>query len=144
MADERTLTVPGRVEYLAQIADFITQAARDAGFDEDDVFHVHMAVDEACSNIIEHAYAGDAHGDISVTCVRETDGDLRVEICDQGKPFDPDQVPVPHIGKSPLDLDELRIGGLGLFFIRKLMDEVTFHFDEECGNTLTMVKRRPR
>jgi len=144
MADERTLTVPGRLDELAHISDFITQVARDAGFGEDDVFHIQMAVDEACSNIIEHGYGQDGGEDISLTCVLEANGDLRIEIRDRGRPFDPAQVSLPQIDTGKDDLDEVQIGGLGLYFMRKLMDEVTFHFNEKSGNRLTMVKRRPR
>jgi anti-sigma regulatory factor (Ser/Thr protein kinase) len=143
MAVERKLTAPGRFESLAQISDFVTQVARDAGFDEDDVFHIQMAVDEACSNVIEHAYGQDG-GDIDLTCCIEDDGDLRVEIADHGAPFDPDQVPNPTLGPDSIDLDAIKAGGLGLFFMRKLMDEVTFRFDPDAGNLLTMIKRRPR
>jgi len=142
MVDERTLTAPGRFESLAQISDFITQVARDAGFDEDGVFHVQMAVDEACSNVIEHAY-GQVSGDIVLTCGVDEAGDLRIDIRDSGTRFDPDSVPLPQVEVGKVDLDDLNIGGLGLFFIRKLMDEVTFRFDAESGNHLTMVKRRP-
>jgi serine/threonine-protein kinase RsbW len=144
MVTERTLTVPGRFESLAEISDFITLVARDAGFGDDDVFHVQMAVDEACSNVIEHAYGQDRRGDINLRCRIDNGGELRVEIRDRGRPFDPEQVPVPRIEPGSSDLDSMRVGGLGLFFMRKLMDEVTFEFDAESGNCLTMVKRRPK
>ena len=142
MADERRLTVPGTFESLAQISDFIVQVARDAGFDDDGVFHVQMAVDEACSNIIEHAYGGGLTGDIELTCVREAGNHLRIDIRDQGRPFNPDDVPAPSFRNDMTDLDEMKVGGLGLFFMRKLMDEVTFHFEATTGNHLTMIKRR--
>jgi serine/threonine-protein kinase RsbW len=144
MAEKRTLTVPARFDQLARISDFVTQAARDAGFGEDDVFHIQMAVDEACANIVEHAYGPESAGDIGLTCSDETGGELRIEIRDHGRPFNPDGVPVPKIGQGKTDLDELQIGGLGLYFMRKLMDEVTFEFSPEIGNRLTMIKRRPR
>ncbi len=144
MADERTLTVPGRLEMLAQISDFVSQAARDAGFDEDDVFHVQMAVDEACANIIEHGYGPNNSGTIDLTCICDKDSDLYVEIRDRGRRFDPDRALPPHLDKGDVDLGEVQAGGLGLYFIRKLMEEVTFQFDEASGNRLTMVKRRPR
>ncbi|HLF27864.1 MAG TPA: ATP-binding protein [Anaerolineae bacterium] len=144
MVNERTLTVPGRYENLARISDFITQVARDAGFDEDDVFHIQMAVDEACSNIIEHAYGQAGDGDIDLLCRVAENGDLVVEIRDHGQPFDPDQVPFPKIEGDNVDLESMKVGGLGLFFMRKLMDEVNFRFDPGAGNHLTMVKRRPR
>jgi anti-sigma regulatory factor (Ser/Thr protein kinase) len=144
MAVERTLTVPGRFESLARISEFVTQVARDAGFDEDEVFHVQMAVDEACSNVIEHAYGQGVRGDITLICSDAQAGDLRIDIHDRGKPFDPDTVPSPQIAEGAVDLDDMKAGGLGLFFMRKLMDEVTFRFDKQTGNQLTMVKRRRR
>jgi len=140
MADERTLTVPGRFESLAQISDFITQAARDAGLDEDGVFHVQMAVDEACSNVIEHAYGSGLAGSIDLTCAIDSGGDLRIDIRDHGRPFDPTEVPAPNFKNGAVDFDDVKIGGLGLFFMRKLMDEVAFQFDQ-TGNHLTMIKR---
>ena len=135
------MRVPGRFESLAQISNFITQAARDAGFNEDDVFHIQMAVDEACSNVIEHAYGEGASGDIDLSCQATHNGDLRVDIRDNGKPFDPDEIPDPQIGSGRVDLDAMKVGGLGLFFMRKLMDEVTFSFDAATGNHLVMLKR---
>jgi len=141
MSEEKTLKVPGRFESLAEIADFITRVGRDAGFDEDDVFHVQMAVDEACSNVVEHAYGPNRVGDIVISCRVDGNGDLRVDIYDHGRPFNPEEVPEPLLGAEMMDLDEMKVGGLGLFFMRKLMDEVTFHFDEGVGNHLTMVKR---
>jgi serine/threonine-protein kinase RsbW len=139
--DECCLTVPGRFEYLAQIADFIEVTARDAGWSDDDIYRVQMAVDEACSNIIEHAYGPDRQGDIKLSCRVQVERDLVISIHDAGRPFDPTLVPEPPRGS---DWESLPEGGLGLYFIRRLMDQVTFHFDEQNGNTLTMLKRRPK
>ncbi len=136
---KRQLVVPGRFKSLPQIADFIGQVAREAGLDEDNVFHVQMAVDEACSNIVEHAYGAHAQGDITLTCHFEPESDFVVEIHDTGLPFDPNSVPDPPLGVALEDLPE---GGLGLYFMRKLMDALHFEFDAQLGNTLTMVKRR--
>lgn len=139
--EEQCLTVPGRFESLAQIAEFVSAAVRDAGWDDDELFHVQVAVDEACSNIIEHAYGPQVTGVVKLTCCIQSQGDLVITIHDNGKPFDPATVPEPPIGA---DLENLPEGGLGLYFMRKLMDEVTFHFDSTNGNVLTMVKRRPK
>jgi serine/threonine-protein kinase RsbW len=134
------LTVPGQFEYLAQIAGFVTQAARTAGLGENDVFHVEMAVDEACSNIIEHAYQS-RQGNIELQCSTPEPGRLDIVIHDDGDPFDPDTIPTPTIG-AQAHLDQLNEGGLGLYFIRKLMDEVSFEFQPDRGNTLYLIKRR--
>jgi serine/threonine-protein kinase RsbW len=140
MGQAQHLTVPGRFECLSQIAEFVTQAARDAGLGDDDVFHVEMAVDEACSNVIEHAYA-DVSGDIELTCAAPEVGCLEVVIHDHGQPFDPDHVPQPRAGDD-VNLEAMQEGGLGLYFMRKLMDDVRFEFQPGHGNTLTMVKRK--
>ncbi len=140
MGSVQRLTVPGRFEYLAQIAEFVTRAAREAGLNDDDVFHVEMAVDEACSNVIEHAYA-EFVGDIELTCAVPEAGRLDIVIHDHGLPFDPDSVPEPNVSDGA-HLDAMQEGGLGLYFMRKLMDEVQFRFEPEHGNTLYMSKRR--
>ena len=140
MAQEQHLTVPGQFEYLAQISDFVIKAAREAGLSEDDIFHVEMAVDEACSNVIEHAYAR-VEGNIELACAVPEPGRLTITIHDQGRPFDPESVPQPPLGEDAT-LDMIQEGGLGLYFMRKLMDEVTFSFTPGDGNTLVMTKRR--
>jgi serine/threonine-protein kinase RsbW len=139
--EEQCLTVPGRYESLAQIAEFVSAATRDAGWDEDEIFRVQVAVDEACSNVIEHAYGSEGTGEVRLTCCIQNEGDLVITIHDNGKPFDPSTVPEPPIGA---DLENMPEGGLGLYFMRKLMDQVTFHFDSTNGNVLTMVKRRSK
>jgi serine/threonine-protein kinase RsbW len=139
MGQQHHLSVPGRFERLTEIAAFITQAAREAGLNDDEVFHVEMAVDEACSNIIEHAYA-DKAGVIDLACHCPRVGQFEVVIRDTGQPFQPEAVSPPQLNVSP-DLDDLNQGGLGLYFMRKLMDEVRFEYIPGQGNTLTMLKR---
>jgi serine/threonine-protein kinase RsbW len=133
------LSVPGQFERLVQIAEFVTQAAREASLTDDDVFHVEMAVDEACSNIIEHAYA-DRSGDINLTCASSAPGVFEITIHDSGRSFNPDGVASPPLD-VPADVDDLNEGGLGLYFMRRLMDEVRFETVADQGNTLTMTKR---
>jgi anti-sigma regulatory factor (Ser/Thr protein kinase) len=139
MGQPRRLTVPGQFEQLAQIAEFVTRAAREAGMTDDDVFHVEMAVDEACSNVIEHAYA-DCSGDIDLTCTSSAPGSFEIAIHDSGRSFNPDGVALPPLD-IPADVDDLNEGGLGLYLMRKLMDEVRFEMAAGQGNTLTMTKR---
>jgi serine/threonine-protein kinase RsbW len=139
MGQPRQLIVPGEFEHLTEIAAFITAVAREAGLNDDEVFHVEMAVDEACSNIIEHAYATQS-GAINVSCSSSDAGQLQVVIRDTGKPFDPEEVPPPQMDVPP-NLETLNEGGLGLYFMRKLMDEVRFEFVPGQGNILTMIKR---
>ena len=130
------LTVDGRLESLATIADFVIKAAQASGLNDKATFEVQMAVDEACTNVIQHGYGEEDKAKVALCC-ECADGDFVVTIRDHGQPFDPDAVPPPNLTAS---LAERQESGLGLFFMRQLMDEVRFHFDAE-GNELTMVKR---
>ena len=136
----RTATFPARFESLSEIDDFVARHAQAAGLEPSDVFAVQLAVDEACSNIIEHAYGGEGSGDLECTCQIGEDG-LTVVLRDHGQPFDPDRVPSPRLDAP---LKEREAGGLGLHFMRRLMDEIRFAFSAEGGNVLTMIKRRRR
>lgn len=125
-------------ENLARIAAFVTNTAERWGLGPKDVFDIQMAVDEACTNIIEHGYQGDEDGMIEIRCRQESDV-CKITIRDFGRSFDPREVPEPDIDAP---LEERPIGGLGLFFMRELMDSVEFRFGEEEGNVLVMTKRR--
>jgi serine/threonine-protein kinase RsbW len=115
----------------------IHDAAFSAGLDEQSCYQVETAVDEACTNIIEHAYGGENRGAIVIECISST-GILTVKLRDNGKAFDPDQINTPKLDTC---LEERPDRGLGLFFIRRWMDSVHFEFSEKHGNQLTMVKR---
>ncbi|MHB0858943.1 MAG: ATP-binding protein [Anaerolineae bacterium] len=140
MTSEYEICVSSQVEHLAEIAAFVSSQAARAGMSEDEVFAVQMAVDEACTNSMEHAYEGRTDGMVRVCCAIEADG-LTVRIIDFGKPFDPTSVPTPDVSAP---LEERGIGGLGLFFMRRLMDEVEFRFDAVRGNEVIMRKHRSR
>lgn len=139
MPKQWELTVDGRLENLATIADFVIKAAQAAGLNEKATFEVQMAVDEACTNVIQHSYREEAKGEIALRC-EPTDCDFLVTIRDHGRPFNPDALPQPNLTSS---LAKRQEGMLGLYVMRQLMDEVRFRFDAE-GNELTIVKRRCR
>ena len=128
---------PGRFESLEPISRFVRQAAEEAGLDEMKTYSVELAVDEACSNIIEHAYGEEGKGEIDCSCIIEPDG-LTVVIKDRGSSFDPDAVPEVNT-KQPLE--ERKPGGAGVFLMRKVMDAVRFEFTPD-GNVLTMKKKK--
>jgi serine/threonine-protein kinase RsbW len=123
---------------LHQMREFVAQAARDAGFDEQEIYAVKLATDEAASNIIEHAYKEQEGGQIEITCQTRSDG-LAVILHDQGRPFDPQRVRKPNLRAK---LPRRSIGGLGLYIIYQLMDEVQYQSDPETGNMLTLFKRK--
>jgi anti-sigma regulatory factor (Ser/Thr protein kinase) len=99
-------------------------------------YEVQTAVDEACTNIINYAYSGKG-GIITVTC-ESRDNDFVVTIRDTGKPFDPSLISPPDLESN---LANRKIGGLGIYLMKKLMDDVSYSFDAENGNTLVMRKK---
>ena len=134
---ELRLHVPGKFDRLEQISKFVGQAGLEAGLDESAICRCQLAVDEACTNIIEHAYEGEGRGNIDIAC-EPAAGELTITIEDQGKQFDPGSVPQPQLTTS---LEDIQVGGLGLYFMRQVMDAVEFSY-EDGRNKLVLVKRR--
>jgi serine/threonine-protein kinase RsbW len=140
MSPKFSLIVDSRVERLSEIADFIEHAAHSFGLNDQDTYDVQMAVDEACTNVIEHAYRGKPDGTIDIEC-EQRNKELIVTIQDFGERFNPKRVRVPKTGDP---LSRRRIGGLGLFFMHKLMDRVEFTSTPGRGNLLSMTKKIKR
>ena len=127
-----------KFEYLDEIRDFVGKVARKGGFSEKDIYNIQLATDEAASNIIEHAYEGVSDGVLDLSCGITGDG-ITIILIDYGESFDPSAVPMPNL---KADLSERKIGGLGIFLMRKLMDEVHYEPRKDGSNVLLMRKRR--
>lgn len=119
---------------LTSVARFISTCCEQWQVDEDSTYKIELAIDEAVTNIIEHAYEG-IEGEVVLRCW-VAEHHFYVQLLDWGKGFDLEDVAQPNITGS---LAERSTGGLGLYFMRQLMDEVHFESDESC-NTLQMVK----
>jgi len=140
MKDRFELEIEGKLENLSVIGEFIADSMRDFGLDDRKIFEVQMAVDEACTNIINYGYTAEV-GMINITC-RRRDEDVMVVIKDTGKPFDPTSVPPPDLDAN---LEERKIGGLGVYFMKTLVDEVKYEFrDGRNVLTMTVVKASAR
>lgn len=134
----RSVRFAAKFEYLDEIREFVGGIARDGGFGDKDVYNIQLATDEAASNIIEHAYEGVNDGVLDLTCGMEAEA-IRIILIDYGEPFDPSAIPMPDL---KADLSDRKIGGLGIFLMRKLMDEVHYEPRDDKSNVLTMIKRR--
>jgi serine/threonine-protein kinase RsbW len=131
-------TFPARFEFLDEIREFVGQIARDGGFNDKEIYSLQLAADEAASNIIEHAYEDIPDADFEITCDMRGD-ELVITMRDWGKPFNPSNVKMPNL---KADLADRQIGGLGVYLMRKLMDDVHYLSNPKTGNLLTMTKRR--
>ena len=134
----KTVQFAAKFEYLDKIREFVGAIAHESGFSDKDVYNIQLATDEAASNVIEHAYEKIADGVFELSCgVR--DDVITIILIDHGESFDPSEIPLPDL---KADLSKRRIGGLGIFLMRKLMDEVHYEVKPNRGNILTMTKRK--
>ena len=134
-ANRIELEVEARVENLAAIDDFVADAMKQLGA-EAHSFQVQLAVNEACTNIIRHAYSGDSDQSIHISC-STMGNDLVIRIRDKGKPFEPDSVPIPD---TQSELFERKPGGLGILLMRRMMHEVRYVFRAGEYNELIMTR----
>ncbi|MFW5973374.1 MAG: ATP-binding protein [Bacteroidota bacterium] len=119
---EHILTIPSATQYLAEVRRFVEKRARTAGLPDDVVDQFKLAVDEACSNVIEHAYAGEASHTIDIKVVSNA-ARFTVLIRDQGRSFEPQHYRSPDL----FDLVQHRKdGGFGVHLMRRLMDRVEY------------------
>jgi len=132
------LVVSNETANLAQVREFILVNLRKTRIPGNEHGKIILAVDEAISNIIRHAYEDFAKGSRTVEVVIQADSQKVIFMLkDSGKEFDPTVVTDPNI------LEHVKIGkryGLGLFLMRRIMDEVKFVFRSGVENMLTMVK----
>lgn len=134
----KTVQFAAKFEYLDEIREFVGAIARDGGFSDKDVYNIQLATDEAASNIIEHAYEKLSDGILELSCgVR--DDQITIVLIDRGESFDPSEIPLPDL---KADLSNRKIGGLGIFLMRKLMDDVHYEAKADKSNVLTMTKRK--
>lgn len=134
----KSVQFAAKFEFLDEIRDFVGEIARAGGFTDKDVYNIQLATDEAASNIIEHAYENQPDGILELSCDMQGDK-ITIILIDRGESFDPSEIPLPDL---KADLSDRKIGGLGIFLMRKLMDEVRYEPKPDKSNVLTMTKRK--
>lgn len=136
---ERTfsLHVPSSTENLSMIRDFVKSIGTQSGMEEMEVAKLELAVDEACSNVMEHAYNADSTQEVSIRATVD-ESSVQIEVIDTGKGFDPEAVE-----QSKLEdlISARRTGGLGMRLMKSFMDEVHYQMLPGIKNELRMVKR---
>jgi len=127
-----TLTIPSSTRFLEDVREFITTHATEAEFSESSVEQLKMAVDEACTNVIEHAYAGQSEQPIEIAVSIQPDK-LTIRIRDKGRGFDQQSYEEPDLVKYA---KSRKSGGFGVHIMRRLMDDVIYRkgggFNECC------------
>jgi serine/threonine-protein kinase RsbW len=131
-----TIVIGADLNEVSRVAAAIDEAMRACAFSGEAILDLQLAVEEAIANTVIHGYRG-AAGEV-VIAIRATHDTVEVRIEDNAPPFDPLSLPEPDLGS---DLDERRIGGLGVYLIRQVTDEVFYRY-ADGKNILTLVKRR--
>lgn len=120
--NENSITVSASTENLALIRAFVAEQALKNGLAEKTIDEIRLAVDEAFTNIIKHAYNFDSNKKVSLKTGMEN-ATFWISICDEGKPYDPGTYTEPNIADR---IKEGKRGGVGVFLIKKLMDKVEY------------------
>ncbi len=137
MQQRLSFDFPANTENLSKIGELSAHAGHSAGFNEPEIGDIQLAIDEVCTNTIVHGLKRDPTCTFQLI-IQWKEGEIEILVCESGEPFNPDRVRVPDV-KAPLE--ERPVGGLGIYLVRKVMDEVTYGVDEEGVKTLYMVKR---
>ena len=130
------MDIASRFEMLETVQTVLTHVAGLLGFDDDATHYMSVAVRESVVNAIKHGNLLDESKRVALEFILHSDS-LEVQVRDQGRGFDPGDVPSPLAEENLL-----KPAGRGIFFMRSFMDEVSYSFSPGGGTLVKMVKRR--
>jgi serine/threonine-protein kinase RsbW len=128
-----SLRMSAKLENLGGFIGSLSDCAKAQGFEQEKISKMELATEEALVNIFRYAYP-EAPGDVEMICKLEG-GRFTIEIIDSGIPFDVTAMPDPKVADG---VHEREPGGLGVFFIKKVMDEVRYRREND-RNILTLI-----
>ena len=131
-----SLSTSAKPENLGRFIESVSDCAKKQGFGQEEIRKIELAAEEALVNIFRYAYP-ERPGDVEVSCKLD-EGRFIMEIIDSGIPFDVTAMPAPDVTAG---IQERETGGLGIFFIKKMMDEVRYRREND-QNILTLVIRK--
>ncbi|MFQ5674785.1 MAG: ATP-binding protein [bacterium] len=130
------LKIPSQSDNLSIIREVVAKVAAQVGFDSDEASKIELAVDEACTNVIKHAYDNNSNQMIDLS-IKFDDKQLIIIVADRGKGFKPEDIKLPDLNEA---IKEGKRGGLGICLIRTLMDKVDFKIKPGSKNQVKMIK----
>ena len=136
MENSHSFTIDSDILEIPKVSLTLDRALRVHGFSDEEILDSQLAVEEAITNVIVHGYE-QITGKILIT-FRITHGLAEVQIEDCAPPFNPLSIPDPDIS---VDIEDRKIGGLGVFLIRQVMDDIVYRY-ENGNNILVMVKKK--
>jgi len=136
-ADYHAICREAQLDYFEELRDFVEAAATNGGLDAEMVFAFKLAAEEICTNIIQYGFEGQEPGYIAIAFEKGKENAI-LSIWDDGIYFSPDQVEIPDINA---DWEARQIGGLGIYLVNELMDNVSYNIDENNNNVLILEKK---
>lgn len=136
-AGRRTIVMKNEVTEVERLRTFVSSVCRELKIDNSMMKTINLALEEAVVNVINYAYPKGTRGHVEVTA-RGEGNRLLLTIIDSGKPFDPTQA---DVADTTTDLDKRAVGGLGIYLVRNLMDDVRYERTADGQNVLTLVKK---
>lgn len=133
---EKSIILANDISEVSRLYEFIEEVGNDFSLTPDIVFNLNLVLEEAVVNIINYAYPKEDHQHIYLSAKMRDDSIVLV-LTDTGKEFDPTAAPEADV---TLSADEREIGGLGIFLIRQIMNEVKYE-RIEGKNVLTLEKK---
>ncbi|MGD8706270.1 MAG: ATP-binding protein [Syntrophobacterales bacterium] len=128
------LKLPADISNLRDFVEFVSRCAEEQGVSPGRITEIGVATEEVLVNICSYAYQ-DQVGEVKITCLLDDESRFIIEFEDTGIPFDVHRLDAPDLTD---DIDERQVGGLGVFIIKELMDEVKYR-REDNKNILRLV-----
>ena len=121
------LTLPAKLGNLRELVELVSKCAADLGLNSEKITDIGVATEEVLVNICNYAYQGET-GEVKVSCKVDDENRLIIEIEDRGIPFDINMLDDPNLA---IDINEREVGGLGVYIIKELMDEVQYRREDD-------------
>lgn len=137
MSNQLSLNLESSLDALGEIERALTEFGAEHEWPDDLLFHVQLTLDELATNVINHGYGAGGHS-FQIT-IKSNPEAVQIELVDEARPFDPLQdAPQPAIDAG---VHERKVGGLGVYIVKELMDEMEYR-REGGKNRLILVKKR--
>jgi len=136
-ARSRRIVRPAHMEHLPELVEFVAQCGREPGVDAAALHDIRLAVSEVCANVVQHGYAGEPRGSITIETTVTAEC-LVVRIEDDAPVFDPSILPAPDTGSG---WEHRQPGKVGWHLVYHVMDEVRHEPRGDRGNVIILVKR---
>jgi serine/threonine-protein kinase RsbW len=136
MDQSSEISIGSDIAEIPEISARLETAMRLHGFSDEDILDTQLAVEEAITNVIVHGYNGP--GEIITVSIQASPNRVEIQITDSAPRFDPLSLPEPDLDS---DVEDRQIGGLGVYLIRQVMDEISYRY-EKGNNILVLIKKR--